>query len=351
MKKFEENIRRVTPYVPGEQPSGSDIIKLNTNESPFAPSTMVQMSIASMMPNALRKYPDPDAKDLVREIASYYDVDESKVFVGVGSDDILGMSFLTFFNSDKPVLFPDITYSFYDVWAELYDIKYEKIPLTEEFEIDPKKYKKENGGIVFANPNAPTGIALPKAQVEEIIAANPDSVVIVDEAYIDFGGETVLDLIDKYENLLVVRTFSKSRALAGMRVGYAFGSETLINALKDVKFSYNSYTLNVASIRGAKAAIKDDEYFKGLVDEIKRTREETKMKLKKMGFDCTNSQTNFLFATHESMSAKEIFEKLRERSIYIRYFDKPRIDSYIRITIGTKEQMNALVMALEDIIK
>ena len=351
MKKFEENIRRVTPYVPGEQPSGSDIIKLNTNESPFAPSTMVQMSIASMMPDALRKYPDPDAKDLVREIASYYDVDENKVFVGVGSDDILGMSFLTFFNSDKPVLFPDITYSFYDVWADLYDIKYEKIPLTEEFEIDPKKYKKENCGIVFANPNAPTGIALPKAQVEEIIAANPDSVVIVDEAYIDFGGETVLDLIDKYENLLVVRTFSKSRALAGMRVGYAFGSETLINALKDVKFSYNSYTLNVAAIRGAKAAIKDDEYFKGLVDEIKRTREETKMKLKKMGFDCTNSQTNFLFATHESMPAKEIFEKLREKSIYVRYFDKPRIDSYIRITIGTKEQMNALVMALEDIIK
>ena len=351
MKKFEENIRRVTPYVPGEQPSGSDIIKLNTNESPFAPSTMVQMSIASMMPDALRKYPDPDAKDLVREIASYYDVDESKVFVGVGSDDILGMAFLTFFNSDKPVLFPDITYSFYDVWAELYDIKYEKIPLTEEFEIDPKKYKKENGGIVFANPNAPTGIALPKAQVEEIIAANPDSVVIVDEAYIDFGGETVLDLIDKYENLLVVRTFSKSRALAGMRVGYAFGSETLIKALKDVKFSYNSYTLNVATIRGAKAAIKDDEYFKGLVDEIKRTREETKMKLKKMGFDCTNSQTNFLFATHESMPAKEIFEKLREKSIYIRYFEKPRIDNYIRITIGTKEQMNALVMALEDIIK
>lgn len=351
MKKFEENIRRVTPYVPGEQPSGSDIIKLNTNESPFAPSTMVQMSIASMMPDALRKYPDPDAKDLVREIASYYDVDESKVFVGVGSDDILGMAFLTFFNSDKPILFPDITYSFYDVWAELYDIKYEKVPLTEEFEIDPKKYKKENGGIVFANPNAPTGIALPKAQVEEIIAANPDSVVIVDEAYIDFGGETVLDLIDKYENLLVVRTFSKSRALAGMRVGYAFGSETLINALKDVKFSYNSYTLNVAAIRGAKAAIKDDEYFKGLVDEIKRTREETKMKLKKMGFDCTNSQTNFLFATHESMPAKEIFEKLREKSIYVRYFDKPRIDSYIRITIGTKEQMNALVMALEDIIK
>ena len=260
------------------------------------------------------------------------------------------MSFLTFFNSDKPILFPDITYSFYDVWAELYDIKYEKIPLTEEFEIDPKKYKKENGGIVFANPNAPTGIALPKAQVEEIISANPDSVVIVDEAYIDFGGETVLDLIDKYENLLVVRTFSKSRALAGMRVGYAFGSETLIKALKDVKFSYNSYTLNVAAIRGAKAAIKDDEYFKGLVDEIKRTREETKMKLKKMGFDCTNSQTNFLFATHESMPAKEIFEKLREKSIYVRYFDKPRIDSYIRITIGTKEQMNALVMALEDIL-
>ena len=350
MKKFEENIRRVEPYVPGEQPAGSNIIKLNTNESPFAPSTMVQMAIASMTPDQLRRYPDPEATKLVSAIADYYGVKEDNVFVGVGSDDILGMAFLTFFNSDKPILFADVTYSFYDVWANLYDIPYKQIPLDENFKINVEDYKEENGGIVIANPNAPTGIELPLVEVEEIIKNNLESLVIVDEAYIDFGRETALPLIDKYDNLLVVRTFSKSRALAGMRVGYAFGNEKLIKALRDVKYSYNSYTLSVAAIRAGAAAINDDEYFKQLVAEIKETREETKMRLKKLGFEVINSQTNFLFATTDKMPAKEIFEKLRDRDIYVRYFDKPRIDNYLRITIGTKEQMNALIMALEDIL-
>ena len=351
MKKFEENIRRVEPYVPGEQPAGSNIIKLNTNESPFAPSTMVQMAIASMTPDQLRRYPDPEATKLVDSIADYYDVKSNNVFVGVGSDDILGMAFLTFFNSNKPILFADVTYSFYDVWANLYNIPYKVIPLDENFRINVEDYNEENGGIVIANPNAPTGIELPLVEVEEIIKNNPESLVIVDEAYIDFGRESALPLIDKYENLLVVRTFSKSRALAGMRVGYAFGNEKLIKALRDVKYSYNSYTLSVAAIRAGAAAINDDEYFKQLVAEIKETREETKMRLKKLGFEVTNSQTNFLFVTSDKMPAKEIFEKLRDRDIYVRYFDKPRINNYLRITIGSKDQMNALILALEDIIK
>ena len=351
MKKFEENIRRVEPYVPGEQPAGSNIIKLNTNESPFAPSTMVQMAIASMTPDQLRRYPDPEATKLVDSIADYYDVKSNNLFVGVGSDDILGMAFLTFFNSNKPILFADVTYSFYDVWANLYNIPYKVIPLDENFRINVEDYNEENGGIVIANPNAPTGIELPLVEVEEIIKNNPESLVIVDEAYIDFGRESALPLIDKYENLLVVRTFSKSRALAGMRVGYAFGNEKLIKALRDVKYSYNSYTLSVAAIRAGAAAINDDEYFKQLVAEIKETREETKMRLKKLGFEVTNSQTNFLFVTSDKMPAKEIFEKLRDRDIYVRYFDKPRINNYLRITIGSKDQMNALILALEDIIK
>lgn len=350
MKKFEENIRRVEPYVPGEQPAGSNIIKLNTNESPFAPSTMVQMAIASMTPDQLRRYPDPEATKLVGTIADYYGVKEDNVFVGVGSDDILGMAFLTFFNSDKPILFADVTYSFYDVWANLYGIPYKQIPLDDNFRINVEDYNVENGGIVIANPNAPTGIELPLVEVEEIIKSNPESLVIVDEAYIDFGRESALPLIDKYDNLLVVRTFSKSRALAGMRVGYAFGNEKLIKALRDVKYSYNSYTLSVAAIRAGAAAINDDEYFKQLVAEIKDTREVTKLRLKKLGFEVTNSQTNFLFVTTDKMPAKEIFEKLRDRDIYVRYFDKQRIDNYLRITIGTKDQMNALIMALEDIL-
>lgn len=350
MKKFEENIRKVKPYTPGEQPAGK-VIKLNTNESPFAPSTMVQMAVASLMPDDLRKYPDPNATKLVAELSKYYGIDQEKIFVGVGSDDILGMAFLTFFNSNVPILFPDITYSFYDVWAELYDIPYEKVALDENFKINPDDYKKENGGIVFANPNAPTGIALPHDEIEEIIKNNPDSVVIVDEAYVDFGGDSVLDLIDKYDNLLVVRTFSKSRALAGMRVGYAFGNKNLIKALNNIKFSYNSYTLNQPAIRAGVAAIKDDEYFKTLVEEITKTREEYKFKLQKLGFTCTDSKTNFIFATHESIPAKEIYEKLKEQNIYVRWFDIPRIDNHIRITVGSREEMNSLINMLEEMIK
>lgn len=346
---YEDNIKKVTPYVPGEQPAG-DVIKLNTNESPFPPSMHVAMAIASIDYDSLRLYPDPDATVLVQAIADYYKVDEEQVFVGVGSDDVLAMAFQTFFNSDKPILFPDITYSFYKVWAALYDIPYEEIPLKDDFTIDVSNYQKENGGVIFANPNAPTGVELPLNEVEEIIKANPDSIVIVDEAYIDFGNASALSLVDKYENLLVVRTFSKSRALAGMRVGYAIGSAKLIKALKDVKFSTNSYTLNLAAIRAGVAALGDDEYFDTIISQIKDTREDTKRKLEQMGFECLKSSTNFLFVKHEDIPAKDIFEKLREKDIYVRYFELPRIDEYLRITIGTNEQMNSLMLALEEIV-
>ena len=273
------------------------------------------------------------------------------MFVGVGSDDVIGMSFLTFFNSEKPILFPDITYSFYDVWADLFKIKYEMKPLNEKFEIVKEDYLVENGGIIFPNPNAPTAVEMQLDDIEYIIKNNRDSVVIIDEAYADFGDVSVLGLVNKYENLLVVRTYSKSRALAGMRIGYAIGSKTLISALKAVKFSYNSYTMNYVSICAGAAAINDDKYFKEIVSKVINTREKAKDTLKKMGFSFTDSKTNFLFATHKSVPAEEIFEELKKRKIYVRYFNKPRINNYLRITIGTDEEMEKLYEALKEIVK
>lgn len=351
MSSWKDNIRRVTPYTPGEQPKISDVIKLNTNECPYPPSPLVTEMIEKMDTERFRLYPDPEAGALVNELAEYYNVKPEQVFVGVGSDDVLGMAFLTCFNSEKPILFPNITYSFYDVWAELFKIPYETVALDEQFNINPEDFNRENGGIVFPNPNAPTAIEMPLEQVEQIIKNNPDVVVIVDEAYIDFGGQTALSLIDKYDNLLVVRTFSKSRAMAGMRIGYAFGNKELIDAIKAVKFSYNSYTMNQATIETGVAAIKDDIYFKGIVSKIISTRESAKNELAKLGFSFTDSKTNFIFATHESMPAKEIFEKLKKKNIFVRYFNKPGIDNYLRITIGTDEEMKKLYKALQEILQ
>lgn len=347
---WENNIRKVTPYTPGEQPKDTEVIKLNTNECPYPPSPKVKKAIENIANETYRLYPDPDATVLTKAIAEYYHVNPKQVFVGVGSDDVIGMSFLTFFNSDKPVLFPDITYSFYDVWADLFQIKYEIKPLNENFEIVKEDYFVENGGIIFPNPNAPTAVEMPLCDIEEIIKANQDSVVIVDEAYADFGEVSALSLIDKYDNLLVVRTYSKSRALAGMRIGYAIGSEKLINPLKAVKFSYNSYTMGQTSIYAGAAAIKDDKYFKEIVSKIKNTRENAKKRLAQLGFSFTDSKTNFLFATHESVPAEKIFEELKKRKIYVRYFKKPRIDNYLRITIGTDDEMEQLYRALKEII-
>ncbi len=349
MSAWEDNIRRVVPYVPGEQPKISDIIKLNTNENPYGPSPRVEKIAMDM--DKLKLYPDPAASALVDAIADYHGVSSDKVFVGVGSDDVLAMSFMTFFNSDKEILFPDITYSFYDVWAELYRIPYKTVPVDDDFRIIKEDYYGNNGGIIFPNPNAPTSIAEPLSFVEDIVKNNQDVVVIVDEAYVDFGGETALPLIDKYDNLLVVRTFSKSRSMAGLRIGYAIGNPKLIKYLSDVKYSFNSYTMNMPSIVLGVESIADDDYFKETVAKVVDTREWFKAEIEKLGFSCPPSSANFLFITHESIPAKEIFEKAREAKIIVRYFNKPRIDNYLRVTIGTRKEMEVFLSFLKDIIK
>ncbi len=348
---WENNIRKVVPYVPGEQPGRKDVIKLNTNENPYPPAPGVEKLLKEFDWDALRLYPDTDATVLVKELAAHYQVKPSNIFVGVGSDDVLAMAFLTFFNSDKPILFPDITYSFYDVWADLYRIPYQLCPLDDNFRIVAEDFKKENGGIIFPNPNAPTGVLESVEMIEDIVKANPDVVVIVDEAYIDFGGVSCLPLIEKYENLLVVQTFSKSRSMAGMRIGFAMGSEKLIGYLNDAKFSFNSYTMNMTSqILGAEA-VRDNTYFEACNKKIIATRERTKAQLKKLGFTFPDSMANFIFAKHNTKSGEEIFKALKERNIYIRYWNKPRIHNHLRITVGTDEQMDKLIAALKEILE
>lgn len=348
MKAWEKNIRKVVPYTPGEQPTEKDVIKLNTNENPYPPSPMVTEMHQEL--EQLRLYPAPDAKELVDAIAGYHGIDRKQVFVGVGSDDVLAMSFLTFFNSDKPILFPDITYSFYDVWAELFRIPYETKALDDNFCLMAEDYYGENGGVVFPNPNAPTGLAVELSFIREVLDHNQDVIVIVDEAYIDFGGESALALLKDYENLLVVRTFSKSRSMAGLRIGYAMGNENLIQALNNVKYSYNSYTMNYPSIVLGVASIKDDAYFKNTVSKVIKTREWFEKELTRLGFTYPQSSSNFVFASHKTIPAKEIFEKAKEEKIYVRYFDKPRINNYLRISIGTDEEMKAFVKFLEKLV-
>ena len=350
MKPWEANIRKVVPYTPGEQPNESDMIKLNTNENPYSPAPGVEKALKALDADTLRLYPDPTAGDLVHSIAAFYGLKDEQVFTGVGSDDVLAMCFLTFFNSEKPILFPDITYSFYDVWADLLRIPYERPVLDEEFHIRKEDYFRENGGIVFPNPNAPTGVEMPLSEIEEIVAKNPESIVIVDEAYVDFGAASALPLIEKYDNLLVVQTFSKSRSLAGMRIGYAFGNPELIKYLNDVKYSFNSYTMNAPSIAWGTASIRDDGYFKETVGKIINTRERVKKELAGLGFTFPDSMSNFIFASHETIPAAELFQALKQEGIYVRYFNKPRIDNYLRITVGTDEEMDRLLTFLKQII-
>ena len=343
MKLWEKNIRKVTPYVPGEQPNQIGMIKLNTNENPYPPAPGVMAAVRELEEGRMRLYPDPTADALVTAIADCYQVEKDQVFVGVGSDDVLAMCFMTFFNSDKPILFPDITYSFYDVWAEVFRIPYERQPLDANFSIVKEDYYKANGGVIFPNPNAPTGICQSLADIEDILEHNQDVIVIVDEAYIDFGGISALSLIDKYENLLVVQTCSKSRSLAGLRIGYAFGNRTLIKYLNDVKYSFNSYTMNYPSLVLGTAAFADKAYFEETRGKIIATRERMKKELAELGFSFGDSMANFLFITHEKVAARELFEALKIKKIYVRYFNKPRIDNYLRVTIGTDEEMDALV--------
>lgn len=348
--KWESYVRRVVPYTPGEQPQECGVIKLNTNENPYPPAPGVRRILDDFDCGRMRLYPAPDAAVLVEAIAENYGVKPENVFVGVGSDDVLAMAFMTFFGSDKPILFPDITYSFYDVWADVYRIPYETKPLRSDFTIDPEDYKCPNGGIVIANPNAPTGVLAGVEMLEDIIRANPDSVVIIDEAYIDFGGESCLPLIEKYENLLVVQTFSKSRSMAGMRIGFAMGSEKLIRYMNDVKFSVNSYTMNTVTQLCGAEAVRDEKYFTETVNKIIETRESSKKRLSELGFTFTDSMSNFIFASPQKKSAQYVFEELKKRRIYVRYWNKPIICDYLRITVGTPEEMEKLFAALEEII-
>lgn len=346
MKAFEKNIRKVEPYVPGEQPQRK-VIKLNTNENPYPPAPGVKNALMNMDVDKMRLYPDPTAGNLVHALAEYYGVSDEQVFVGVGSDDVLAMCFLTFFNSDKPILFPDITYSFYKVWAELYRIPYECPEVDDNFHIVKEDYYKENGGVIFPNPNAPTSIYENLEFVEDILKHNQDVIVIVDEAYIDFAGKSAIELIDKYENLIVVQTFSKARSMAGMRIGYAISNPTLIKYLNDAKYSFNSYTMNQTSLVSGVEAVKDKAYFDETVQKIKDTREWTKTELTKLGFTFPDSQSNFIFATHDKFEAKELFEALKAADIYVRFLGGERIKNYLRISIGTREKMEQFISFLK----
>ena len=349
--KWEENIRKVVPYVAGEQPNKPNMIKLNTNECPYPPAPGVERLAADLNCDALRLYPDSNTTPLVNALAEYYGVKKEQVFVGVGSDDVISMAFMTFFNSGRPILFPDVTYSFYDVWADLYRIPYKTCALDENWHIRPEDYKQPNGGIIFPNPNAPTGLYEELSVVEEIISANPDVIVMVDEAYIDFGGVSALPLLEKYENLLIIQTFSKSRAMAGLRIGFCIGSEKLIKYLNDVKFSFNSYTMNMPSQILGVEAVRDDAYFKEITAKIQATRERVKKELTALGFTFPDSKANFIFASHKSIPAKEIYQALREQDIYVRFWEKVRINNSLRISIGTDEQMDTMLAFLRQYIK
>lgn len=327
------------------------MIKLNTNECPYPPAPGVEKLAENLDCSALRLYPDSKTTPLVDALTEYYHVKPEQVFVGVGSDDVLSMAFMTFFNSGRPILFPDVTYSFYDVWAELYRIPYKTCALDENWHICPEDYRQPNGGIIFPNPNAPTGVFESLEVVEEIVAANRDVVVIVDEAYVDFGGQSALPLLEKYDNLLVVQTFSKSRAMAGLRIGFCIGNEKLISYLNDVKFSFNSYTMNLpAQVLGVEA-VRDDAYFRETTAKIIATRERVKRELKELGFDFPDSRANFIFASHERVPAEELFQALREADIYVRYWNKPRINNSLRITVGTDEQMDCLTDFLRNYLR
>lgn len=350
MGNWEANVRRVVPYTPGEQPNRPGMIKLNTNENPYPPSPKVAQAIRDFDEDRLRMYPDPTAGALVNALAERYQVKPSQVFVGVGSDDVLAMCFLTFFNSKKPILFPDITYSFYDVWADVFRIPYEVQPLDEDLCICVEDYYKENGGVIFPNPNAPTGVLMELSRIEDIVAHNPDVICIVDEAYIDFGGVSALPLIETYDNLLVVQTFSKSRSMAGARIGYVFGSEKLIKYLNDVKYSFNSYTMDQLTLVTGAAALSDEAYFQETLAKIIATRERVKGQLRELGFTMPDSKSNFLFISHPKVAARELFAMLREKNIYVRYFDKPRIHNMLRVTVGTDEEMDRLIACLREYI-
>lgn len=349
-REWTKNLRNIEPYVPGEQSKDKDIVKINANENPYPPSPKAIEVLKSFDTNKLRFYPSANSTKLKEAIAKYYKVDVSNVFVGNGSDDVLAVAFQSFFNSEKPIVYPDLTYSFYPVWCSLFGIKYKNYPVGDDFRINPEDYKEKNGGVVIPNPNAPTSLGEGIDFVEKILNYNQDSVVIIDEAYVDFGGTSSIPLIDKYENLLVTGTFSKSRSLAGLRIGFAIGSKALIDVMEAVKNSYNSYTVDSLSIEMGAASIEDDEYFKSTCKKVIKTRERVTLELKKLGFDVLDSQTNFIFATHNKHNMKSLFEYLKTQKVFIRYFSLPRIENYVRITIGTNEEMDIFLEKTKEFI-
>lgn len=348
---WKDNLIKIEAYVAGEQPNKTDFIKLNANENPYPPSPEAIKAINGFDCEVLRKYPSANSTELVKTIAEYHGLRSENVFAGNGSDDVLSLCFRAFFNSGRPILFPDITYSFNTVWCEILKIPYCQVKVDDNFNINPDDYKRENGGVVIANPNAPTSIGMDLDFLRTILDNNKNSVVIVDEAYVDFGGITAIPLLSEYENLVITRTFSKSRSMAGMRLGYALGSKDAINAIYAAKDSVNSYPVDSVAQAAGIASIKDEKYFRETLARVMKTRDDVAEKLRGMGFDVPESSTNFIFAEHIKYDAKSIFEYLKTKDIYVRWFDKPRINNRLRITIGTDEEMKALVSALEEYIK
>ncbi len=348
---WSRRIREGEPYVPGEQPKDRRYVKLNTNENPYPPSPKVAEAIRNADTDALRLYPDPDSTALRNALAQLYGLAPEQVFLGNGSDEVLAFSFLAFMDEDTPAVFPDVTYSFYPVYGQFFGDHCRIVPVNEDFTIPLEQLMRDDGTVVLTNPNAPTGIGLPLRDIRRVVEANPGHVVIVDEAYVDFGCQSAAPLVKEYDNLLVIQTCSKSRSLAGMRIGFAFGCESLIGAMNAVKNSINSYTVDRLAQAAAQAAVEDRAYFYDTCRAIEKTRETTAGKLKNMGFAVLPSQANFVFASHRAVPARELFGRLRQRGVLVRYFDKPRIDNFLRITIGTDREMELLLAALREILE
>ncbi|MDE7192348.1 MAG: histidinol-phosphate transaminase [Oscillospiraceae bacterium] len=350
MMSWKDNLIKIQPYTAGEQPNKTDFIKLNANENPYPPSPRVLKAIREFNGESLKKYPNADAAPLAAALAKRFGLERENVFVGNGSDDVLALCFRAFFNSGKPVLYPDITYSFYPVWCEMLRIPYETVPVDGSFNIDSADYRRPNGGVVIANPNAPTSIGRELDFIRDILHHNRESVVIVDEAYVDFGGTSAIPLLKEYENLVITQTFSKSRSMAGMRIGCALGNKEIISALFAAKDSYNSYPMDSVAIAAGVASVEDEEYFAQTVSRVIASRERLSEELRALGFELPDSSANFVFAEHPKRSAREICEYLKTRDIYVRYFSKPRIDNRLRITVGTEQEIDALLGALNNFL-
>ena len=351
MSRFwSELANKLTPYVPGEQPQGDKLVKLNTNENPYGPAPGVLDAIAATGAESLRRYPDPDSSELRAAYALREGLEPDQVFLGNGSDEVLAHTFQALLKHARPLLFPDISYSFYPVWCELYEMRYQSVPLTPDFRVDVDSYQADNGGILIPNPNAPTGVLLALSEIRRLLHNNPDSVVVIDEAYIDFGGESATALIPQFDNLLVVQTVSKSRSMAGMRVGVAFGSRELIEGLVRVKDSFNSYPMDVVAQQATLASLEDEKWLQDSCQRVMNTRQRVSASLQQLGFEVLPSAANFIFTRHPERAAQGLFIALRERGIIVRYFNKPRISEFLRISIGTDTDMDALLTALEDIL-